>query len=223
MRSSWTTWPDEMRISWPVRRGTAFVVFPLFTGDRVEHEDGSWTPREFTYVEMPTDEALPYFVMECTCAEDLVPRIQSVQAIGRDPQREVRSTDLRRIRLEDGLEQAWLRVTRRPSTVVADTATPAELLARTPAPLNKRKTLRGLRAQNRRKITDSVHEEVARVYRANIETGAPTKAVADHFGIAASTAFLYVKRARVAGVLEPRDGGGPTDSGNAGKSRAAAT
>ncbi len=223
MRSSWKTWPDEMQISWSVPGGTAFVLYQLFGGERVAHEDESWSPREFTYVEMPTDATLPYFVMECRYGGDLVPRIESVQAIQRDPRREVRSIDLRRIRLEDALEQAWLRVTRRPSTVVDEGATAAVLLERRQEPLDKRRTLRGLRAQNRRRITDALHEEVARVYRANIETGAPTKAVADHFGIAASTAFLYVKRARVAGVLEPRDSGGPTKSSNAGTSRAAAT
>jgi hypothetical protein len=40
--------------------------------------------------------------------------------------------------------------------------------------------------------------EVARVYRENLPTGAPTKAVAEHFGLAPSTASLYVKRAREA-------------------------
>lgn len=76
--------------------------------------------------------------------------------------------------------------------------------------MDKIKTFRGLRAQNRRKITDSILEEVARVYRDNRDSGAPTKAVADYLHLAPSTASLYVKRARQAGALDPlpeRDGG----------------
>ena len=206
MRSEWRQWPDPMDIAWPVAGGQAHVVFPLFSGDRVEHDDGTWTPAEFTYVEMPTDAKLPYFVVECGYGEDQVPRIIAVQAIQRDPAREVRSSDLRRLRLEDALEAAWLKVTRQPA-VVADEAgrKPMELLQTTIRQDQRRKTLRGLRTNDRRKITPDVHNEVARIYVENTASGAPTRAVAEHFGIASSTASLYVKRARAAGALAERD------------------
>jgi hypothetical protein len=206
MRSEWRQWPDPMQMSWPVTGGMAHVVFPMFSGARVQHDDGTWTPSEFTYVEMPLDEKQPYFVVECGYGEDLVPRILTVQVIQQDPSREVRSADLRRLRLEDALEEAWLKVTRRPAVVTDDaTHKPAELLDPRELRSQKRKTLRGLRVDNRRKITEDVHNEVARIYRENLASGAPTKAVADHFVIAPSTAFLYVKRARDAGALETRE------------------
>ena len=63
-----------------------------------------------------------------------------------------------------------------------------------------RRTIRGLRQRARRKITPQVLAEVSQVYRENLSTGAPTKAVAEHFGLAPSTASLYVKRARAAGL-----------------------
>lgn len=206
MRSQWRLWPDPMRISWQVPGGVGHVTYSLFAGARVEHDDGSWSPKEFTYVEMPTDAHLPYYVLECEYGDDLVPRIMSVQVVQRDPRREVRSVDLRPLRIEDALEEAWLKVTRRP-TVVTDgsTSNPAEALSANLEPAQQRKMLRGLRAPDRRRITPDVHAEVARVYRANIASGAPVKAVAEHFAVATSTAFLYVRRARENGALEPRE------------------
>ena len=109
MRSQWVEWPDPRTMTWAVAGGTAHVVCQMFGGERVENDDGSWTPREFTYVEMPSDATAPYFVMECEYSpHDLVPRIMTIQVIQRDPSREVRSTDLRHIHLKDALEQAWL-------------------------------------------------------------------------------------------------------------------
>jgi len=201
MRSQWMQWPDAMTIQWPVAGGTASVVYQMFGGDTVENDDGTWSPREFTYVEMPSDATTPYFVMECEySAHDLVPRIMSIQVIQRDPAREVRSTDLRNVHLEDALEQAWLKVTRRPATIMEDGASPAEMVSQATVEQDKRKTLRGLRSQNRRKITTNVHQKVAEIWLEDT-SGAPTKAVARHFDIAPSTASLYVKRARDAGVL----------------------
>ncbi len=203
MRSEWKQWPDPMRISWPVRGGMAHVEYQMFGGEGVRNDDGSWSPREFTYVEMPSDVTAPYFVMECEYSlQDLVPRIMAFHAIQREPSREVRSTDLRYVHLEDALEQAWLHVTNRGVAVVEDAASPVELMSLESMERDKRKTLRGLRSQNRRKITPGVNQEVARIWLADT-TGAPTKAVADHYGLAPSTASLYVKRARQAGLLPP--------------------
>lgn len=201
MRSQYRQWNDEMRISFPVPGGQGHVLYSLFAGERVQNDDGSWTPKEFTYVEFPTKKELPYFVMECEHGADLAPRIVAFQVIAQDPARDVQSVDLRRVRLEDALELAWTRATHWPS-VVTDGLPAQDVkaeLTREPS----RRLLRGLRSQSRRKITRSVHAEVARVYRQNLQTGAPTKAVAEHFDVQPSTASLYVKRAREAGVLEP--------------------
>jgi len=55
--------------------------------------------------------------------------------------------------------------------------------------------------QDRRKLSEPVLGEVADVYEAGKATGAPTKAVREHFGIAPSTASLYVRKARDAGSI----------------------
>ncbi len=207
MRSQYRQWTDPMTDEWDVPGGRAFVVYPLFAGERVLHDDGSWAPREFTYVEIPADPKAPYFVMECEYVQpDLVPRIIAFQVIQSDPKREVRTSDLRAVKLEDALEAAWLQVVHRPSTVQpdADAGEAVKQAASAAAEAtNPRATFRGLRARNRRRISDEVHQEVAEIYQEAQPQGAPTKAVADHFGVAASTASLYVRRARDAGHLEP--------------------
>jgi transposase len=48
-------------------------------------------------------------------------------------------------------------------------------------------------------VTDATLDEVANVYREHAGGGAPTKAVAEHFAVADSTASLYLRRARDAG------------------------
>jgi hypothetical protein len=199
MRSEWRLWPTRMEDVWDVPGGQAHVMYPWPLGERVEHDDGTWSPLEFTYVERPSDKSLPAYAVECAYSrEELVPRVVAFHVMARDSGREIRSADLRGIHLEDAVEEAWLRVSRRPTTVHPSDATASEI----PQPNHRRdmkKTLRGLRRRARSRITPSLHEEVATVYRSNIETGAPTKAVAEHFGVAPSTASLYVKRARDAG------------------------
>jgi hypothetical protein len=51
----------------------------------------------------------------------------------------------------------------------------------------------------RQRVPNDRLAEVARVYRENKASGRPTKAVGEFFGYPASTASLYVKRARKAG------------------------
>ena len=203
MRSNWVQWSDERRVQWETTGGaTAYVLSPMFGGETVQNDDGSWTPREFTYVELPRDQNDPYFVMECEYSpEDLVPRVTAVHAIQRNPEREVRSVDMRSISIEAALEEAWLHVTRHPRAILPDDTPPAERLL-VPVPPS-RKTYRGLRAGNRRKMTAELLREVADVYTGAVGSGAPTKAVKEHFGLATSTASLYVKRAREAGLLPP--------------------
>jgi hypothetical protein len=97
----------------------------------------------------------------------------------------------------------WLHITYRPRRVTASTPADEALVDSTAPP--SRTTYRGLRAGNRRKMTHQVLREVADVYTAAVVTGAPTKAVTEHFGPAPSTASLYVKTARDAGLLPPPD------------------
>ena len=206
MRSEWRRWPNEARRSWKVPGGTAYVVYPFLGEDYIEHDDGTWSPKEFTYVERPEDASLPTIAVECVHTDsDLLPRVVAVQVTQRDPARDVRTSDFRRLRLENAIEEAWRLASRRPVPVKADASSPESLLTAGATDEQLKRTARGLRHRARRKITPAIHDQVAAVYRAALDTGAPTKAVQAHFGIATSTASLYVKRARAAG----RDLGDP--------------
>jgi len=205
VRSEWRLWTDPRRIEWPVPGGTAFVVSQMFGGDRIDNEDGSWTPREFTYVERPDGPTAPYFVMECEySAEDLIPRVRSLQAIQSDPQREIRSSDLRSISIEDALQAAWLKVTYRPAQVTrTDSSNLVEQLTGPKTPPDPA-TYRGLRKRNRQKLTQARLREVAAIYTEALPSGSPTKAVKEAFGLAESTASMYVRKARDTGLIAPR-------------------
>ena len=63
--------------------------------------------------------------------------------------------------------------------------------------------LRGMRAgQTRRGITPQLLDQVARIYKANVDRN-PNKAIELHFGVAQRTAAEYVSRARKRGLLPP--------------------
>lgn len=67
--------------------------------------------------------------------------------------------------------------------------------------------------RRRRRISRQLLEEVASVYRAAVETGAPTMAVADHFSVSTSTAAKWVSRAREQELL------GKTTPGRSGENK----
>jgi hypothetical protein len=208
VRSEWRQWSSETRIPLRVTGGRAFAVYPLLGGDVVEHDDGTWSPIAFTYVEFPDDARLPYFIVECEYSrDDLVPRVMALHVVQRDPAREVLASDLRSVNLHQAIEDAWIAVSRRPGVVQSGEVDVAESFS-DDGPETKR-TLKGLRQRARRRITDHLLEEVAGVYRRHLDSGAPTKAVKEHFGIAESTASDYVRRARDAGkdmTDSPSDG-----------------
>lgn len=207
MRGTFTIWPDEVRRPIRVPGGEAFVAYPG-GGDVIQHAGGTWSPAAFTYVETPADAQLPTYVVECTHDDRDLPRVDAVHIVRRPSGREIRSVDLRRMRpVEDVIADAWRFSADRRLAFVGDSeeavqaamqravdAGPGELLT----------TVKGLRRQARRRVTPDLLEEVAQVYRAHTVDGAPTKAVAEHFGLAPSTASLYVKRARDAGLDLPR-------------------
>ena len=204
MRSRFVLWPDERRRTMPIVGGEAYVVFPM-SGETVKHDDGTLSPVEFTYVEAPDDPLSPMYVVECEYDETELPRINAVHVVRRPPNgREVRSVDLRRLRsLEEVIEDAWGQASFHPLTFLGDTmdeVTVSMERALAAQPAEMKRAIRGLRQRSRRKITPQVLAEVAEVYREHLSTGAPTKAVGEHFGLAPSTASLYVKRARAAGL-----------------------
>jgi hypothetical protein len=170
--SRWRDWPDPKRISWPVADGMAEAVYRNYRGSRIRNKDGSWRGAR---------------------SSSSTWRCRRTRRSGQD------EAVLRHVRLEDALEEAWSKVTI-PSVTRNKRVSPPVWVFQELTEQDKRKTLRGLRFQNRRKITTSVHQKVAEIWLADT-TDAPTKAVGDHFGLAPSTASLYVKRARDAGVL----------------------
>lgn len=203
MRSQFTKYPDHYERAVTVAGGTAFVAYS-YSGPRVESADGTLTPERFTYVETPSDPAAPSYLVECAHDGQGRVRIDAVHVIRRPDGRDVFSSDLRRLRsLEDVVEEAWLAASFRSATVLGDSLEEVtEALERVVATQSAedRRTIRGLRRQVRRKVTPELLEEVAEVYRENLATGKPTLAVREHFGLAESTASLYVKRARAAGL-----------------------
>ena len=199
MRSAWRQWPDEMRYSWTTTDGsTAYVVFPLLSEGRVEHDNGTRSPKQFTYLEFPKDPDAPYYVVECDHpGPDFRPRIISVQVVARENGPEVRSSDLRALHLNDAIEEALMRASTRLRTVREDaTLAPSDLENLPPNDTAAHRTIKGLRKRVRRSITPGHLAEVARVYRENRPTGAPTKAVREHFHVSAATASNWVKSAR---------------------------
>lgn len=115
-----------------------------------------------------------------------VPRCVSV-TVGSPPGfEEIRASDLRKARIEEALA-AYLDYLS--GTGHQYPSTPSE--AR-----NAGRTL----VKRRRALSDAVLEEVAEIYRANIN-GAPTQAVADHFDIKLRAASHRVSLARDAGKL----------------------
>ena len=196
------SWPDEYRKPVDVSGSDAYVAFD-FGAPRVRQQDDTLTPPEFTYVEAPRGDS-PRYEVDCFHDASGLPRIGAVHVLRTATGREVRSSDLRRLRnLEDVIQSAWRAASYNPLVTIADSREEADAVfaARVSAqPEALKRQVRGLRQQARRSITPEVIEETARVYRAGRATGAPTKAVADHFGLAPSTASLYVKRARAAGM-----------------------
>jgi hypothetical protein len=138
-----------------------------------------------------------------------VPSVRQLCFIAREQDgTEVVGRHLRDLRLEDRVEQALNRV-----AVVNDEGQAGSLvtsmdsaLAEARAELRRQaevihRVVRDARRNGRRRFTDEHLADVARVHAADT-TGAPVRAVAEHFGVARRTAMLYVKKARDAGLIE---------------------
>lgn len=183
--------------------GAGFVAVEWsMMAEHTEMPDGTRAPREWMYFDFTGPADAPYYLIEFEIGEDRVPRVGTVMACSREGGREVRASDLRQLRpLEDLLEESFDMVTHHPATTPATDFVAMDV--------ERRRTLRSVRKQARRRFTDDTAERVAGVYVANLATGAPTKAVRDTFGIADSTASLYVKRARplIDRLLAERDDG----------------
>lgn len=129
---------------------------------------------------------------------DGVPQCRGLTIDSGEDGREIRSTDLRGLRIEDFLELATVNVATRVERVGDEVH-----LIRDIEDLRSgasRRAARAARRDARRKVTDEALQEVAEVYRANLQDS-PTDAVRRHLGVAERTARAYVRRARDAGFL----------------------
>lgn len=117
-----------------------------------------------------------------------------------DGGREINSTDLRSLRIDDLLEFGVETMGGFKVVEEKDGLMRAEAQASNIERAATVGTARRARAQGRRTITDDVLAEAAQVYRDHVGS-APTQAVADHFDKSLRTASLYMKRAREAGLL----------------------
>jgi hypothetical protein len=111
-------------------------------------------------------------------------------------------TDLRGLSLPTLLRLASVLATREDDEDRANRAAGVDVWA----PAKQDRTARSLRGRKHR-ITTGLLTEVARIY--SDADGWPTKAVADHFGTARSTAATWVGLARKAGLLPEAKNKGP--------------
>ena len=141
---------------------------------------------------------------------DGVPQCRRVEIASHPDGREVRSTDLRKVKIEDTMEAAVRHVTmvwEESGRSAPDADSGATMTAyrqvRGETPEQQQRAIarsREARRESRRKVTPELLQEVARVYRENVD-GNPTMAVAEFTNREHRTAALYVKRARDAGLL----------------------
>ena len=199
MRSEWRQWNPAVRRSWRVGTATAHVIYPM-TGERVQQDDGTLTPMEFTYVEIPDDPDSSYYVVECSHRrDDLVPMIIAVHVVqGSERGRDVSSADLRRLDLELAIRNAWKTASHQPERSIEGGL--EDLARQAPSEITLTRSISGLRKKARERVTPERLAAIADVYRTARPKGAPTKAVSEHFNFPTSTASLYVRRARQAGL-----------------------
>jgi hypothetical protein len=167
-------------------------------GDRVELGHGVTMPRLVTVITVGEQE-LPQTEVAVETGGDGVPRCRAVRVTSGEGGREVQASDLRGLSLED-LIVAAVKFTGTTATGTALAgwggldAVRERLQATTAA---ARQARRGVR----RRVTPDLLRRVADVYRANPD--APTRAVAETFGVSARTAGNYVHDARAAELLPP--------------------
>jgi hypothetical protein len=168
--------------------------------EQVPLGDGEyWVPRRFDLISTGSRDS-PGWRMAFV-VRDGIPLCQKITIESQELNREVRSSDLRALRVEDMVEFATKFV-----------ATPIELDDHgrmRPLPLTLEDVRAGItlpavraaRRRARRTVTPTILSEVADVYRMHAGRS-PTAAVQEHFGLGSErTARLWVKRSRDEGYL----------------------
>ena len=129
-----------------------------------------------------------------------IPQCREVALRSMPGGREVRPADIRSVDVEHFLEVACQMVAPHVSSLAVLAEDGMEHPHAGPGHAEVTSGVARARRNTRRQLSDDRLPEVADVYRAN--PSRPSAAVADHFGLEARTARLYVRRARDAGLLE---------------------
>lgn len=152
-------------------------------------------------MEVCSDNGTPDLVLSFE-VRDGVPQCRRAELRSTEDGREVLSSDLRGVKLEDLLELAVLQVAMSLTVEHQEGGVVSHMTPIT-TEVEARETLtqiRSARREGRRRVTDDLLRDVARIYRENVDSN-PTAAVADHTGRRHRTAALYVQQAREAGFL----------------------
>lgn len=159
--------------------------------------DGGWQlPRRYGLdYESRESDPRPGWSVEVE-VRDGAPEVRRVVVSATVDGREVRSTDLRDLHLEDLVEDTTAQVVGRASI---DDAGRRLVETDFRSWRQSSRAVRLARRTRRPRITEDLLREVAAVYRAAPDR--PTQAVADRFERSHSTATLYVKLARDRGFL----------------------
>jgi hypothetical protein len=121
------------------------------------------------------------------------PECRELRVVAQDGDRGIRQGDLAAIKVDDFTAAAFATVSRREDESLLDRVTGLSTITKTIAESGGPKY---------RTVSPKHLERVAQTYRADV-TGAPTRAVAEAFGVPHSTAARWVLRARKAGQLPP--------------------
>jgi hypothetical protein len=148
-------------------------------------------PKEFGASLVENDDGEPdvRFWFE---VRDGAPRCVQVTVTATEGGHEVRCSGLAGIRVQDVLDRT-IKVLIGGRPIVGDGTVDWQRLY--PSEAEEHRAVREAQRARTVKISDDLLREVVRVYRANLE-GAPTVAVAEHFGKKTRTARLYLQAAR---------------------------
>lgn len=169
-----------------------------------------WAVPAWVEVEFLTDPGEVWLRSRVEVAVEVGPRVTRLEFLAESGEPlGIRQSDLRGVEVAAVAEYsiALFARERRPRTVEVDgeqvtysAFVPVTDQARLAQAAGK---LRDMRAgQTSRGITPQLLQQVARIYRANVD-GNPNKAIEVHFGVAQRTAAEYVSRARKRGLLPP--------------------
>ncbi len=155
-------------------------------------------PKELD-VTFPSDSESPRLEMRLAM-EDGAATCRELRIVAKEGKRGVLPGDIRAVRLNEWIEDLFVAVAARTSVEETDPGNYRVSFSDPDVRITAEAMRNARRRGARRKVTDPFLAEVATVHQA--ARRAPTRAVADHFGVQHRTASLYIARARERGLLK---------------------